>query len=93
MLERFRLNFRVDIRDGVARATHGRPPKSFLVAVNDIVRLHNIRSGQIECKGQGKHARLRFSRDFPERGRQAIRNAWTPPTGPGSGGNRRSRTG
>lgn len=90
MLERFRLSFRVRIHGGVARVTHGQTSTSFTNAVNDIARLHNIRSGTIECKGQGRHARLHFSRDFPEQGRQAIRNAWTPPTGPGSGGNKRA---
>lgn len=90
MFDRFRLTFRLHIRDGVIQITHGRPPRGFEAAVADIARLHDIHRGYIECKGQGRHARLRFSRDFPERGRQAIRNAWTPPTAPGPGGGRRA---
>lgn len=90
MLDRFRLTFRLQIRDGVPEVTQGRAPRGFESAVADIARLHDIRHGHIDCKGQGRHARLRFSRDFPERGRQAIRNAWTPPTAPGSGGGRRA---
>lgn len=90
MLDRFRLIFRLQVRGGAVEVAQGSPPRGFKTAVADIVRLHDIRHGFIDCRGQGRHARLRFSRDFPERGRQAIRNAWMPPTGPGSGSGRRA---
>lgn len=91
MLDRFRLTYRIEIRDGWPVTIQGRAPQRFVAAIADIARMHDIRRGRIECKGQGRHARLRFSQDFPERGRQAIRNAWTPPTAPGPGGGNRAQ--
>lgn len=90
MLDRFRCIYAIDFDAGGARLAQGRPPPGFLGACEDIARLHGIARGRVECRGQGKHARLHFSKDFPERGRQAIRNAWTPPVGPSSGGGRRA---
>lgn len=90
MLERFRLAYRLTVDNGSVRATHGRAPTGFVAAVADIARIHKINRGQIECKGLGKHARLKFSKDFPQRGRQAIRNVWTPPTTTRAGGGRAS---
>ncbi|WP_353110078.1 DUF3634 family protein [Salinisphaera dokdonensis] len=66
-------------------------PARFLSAVRDVIALHHIDRGDIECKGHGRKARLRFSNGFPETGRQAIRNVWTPPTAPGPSGGRRAR--
>ena len=91
MLDRFRLTYRLDIEDGQVRVHSGRPPQSFVSAVTDVVRLHRISRGRIECVGQGAGARLRFTHGFPQAGRQAVRNVWTPPTTPASGGNRRAR--
>lgn len=90
MLDRFRLAWRLQIKDGGISVLHGRPPARFLAALADIVKLHGIAQGRIECKGLGKHARLKFTDDFPERGRQAIRNVWTPPTTTRRGGGRAS---
>lgn len=90
MLERFRLNYRLVVEDGRLTTQTGRAPARFFAAVADIVRLHDIDAGAIECKGRGRNARLRFTDGFPERGRQAIRNVWQPPRGPGSGGGRRA---
>lgn len=89
-LDRFRSVYRIDFRNGRAELHHGSPPPGFVGACDDIARLHHIPRGEVECLGQGRHARLRFSKDFPERGRQAVRNSWTPPTGPGSSGGRRA---
>lgn len=77
--------------EGRVRVALGCPPGSFVSAVQDIVRLHDIARGTVECRGRGAHARLRFTDGFPERGRQAIRNVWQPPTGPGPSGGRRAR--
>ncbi len=90
MLKRFRSSFRLAVADGTVRIKQGTPPPRFVAAVADIARLHSIDRGEIECRGIGRHARLRFSQDFPERGRQAIRNVWTPPTTPGPGGGGRA---
>lgn len=92
MLDRFRLNYRLAVQaDGRVTTDSGRPPARFAAAVQDIVRLHGIERGTIECKGRGNSARLRFTGGFPEQGRQAIRNVWQPPTAPGTGGGRRAR--
>lgn len=91
MLDRFRINYRLAVEnDGRVTTRTGRPPAGFVAAVVDIVRLHGIERGTIECKGRGVAARLRFGGGFPERGRQAIRNVWKPPVGPGPGGGRRA---
>lgn len=91
MLARFRVLYKLRIEQRRVRVTIGRPPAGFVAAVRDIAKLHGIDRGEIECRGKARHARLRFSSDFPERGRQAIRNVWSPPTGPGPGGGRRAR--
>lgn len=90
MLQRFRRRFVITITQGRADATHGRPPVGFIDAVSDIARRHGINGGRVECLGSGRNARLKFSSGVPERARQAIRNAWTPPTPPSSG-NRRAQ--
>jgi len=91
MLDRFRLAYRLELSEGRVRVAIGRAPPSFVAAVADVARLHRIRAGRIDCVGEGKRARLRFSHGFPERGRQAIRNVWTPPSAPGPGGGRRAQ--
>ncbi|HET8700413.1 MAG TPA: DUF3634 family protein [Nitrococcus sp.] len=91
MLDRFRVVYRLEILGGTVCLKHGNPPQGFVSAVSDVVRLHRIQSGLIECLGQGRGERLRFSGGFPERGRQAIRNIWTPPTTPPPSGGRRAR--
>ena len=91
MLARFKLIYRLRIDAHGLEVVSGRPPARFVADVRDVPALHDIAQGQIDCKGQGRHARLRFSNDFPERGRQAIRNVWTPPTRPGPSGGRRAR--
>lgn len=91
MLDRFRSLYRVDIVDATARVRHGQPPAGFVSACADIARLYGIRSGHVECVGQGRHARLKFSAGIPERARQPFRNVWTPPVGPAPGGGRRAR--
>lgn len=91
MLDRFRLRYRLVIRaDGTVSADIGRPPPAFVRAVADIAALHAITRGSIECKGQGSRARLHFTHGFPQAGRQAVRNVWQPPAGPGPGGGRRA---
>ena len=90
-MNKFRLSYRIAVGDGAVNVIHGLPPAGFLAAVADIVQLHRIDRGEIECLGVGRHARLRFTKGFPDRGRQAIRNAWTPPTTPGPGGGKRAR--
>lgn len=90
MLNRFRLTFRLAVVGGTVSVKQGTPPPRFVAAVADVARLHQIDRGEIECLGAGKYARLRFSRDFPNRGRQAIRNVWTPPTTPGPAGGTRA---
>lgn len=93
MLERWRLRYRLRFgADGVA-VERGRPAPAFVSACRDIARLHGITHGELECRGRGRAARLVFSKDFPARGRQAIRNVWTPPSGPGSRGNKRASGG
>lgn len=84
----FRSIFVIDIIDGGAQVRRGTPPAGFVSACSDIARLYGIRSGYVECVGRGRHARLRFSRDIPERARQPFRNVWTPPDSPRPGGNR-----
>lgn len=90
MFDRFRLVYRLRATPAGIAVVAGRVPPRFLAAVRDIAILHQIERGEIECKGRGRSARLKFSSDFPQTGRQAIRNAWTPPTAPGSGGGRRA---
>jgi len=88
---RFRLIYKLRVEAATVHVVSGKPPARFLADVRDIVALHAIENGDIECKGAHRHARLRFSNDFPARGRQAIRNVWSPPTRPGpSGGSRAS---
>ncbi|MES1925991.1 DUF3634 family protein [Salinisphaera sp. T31B1] len=91
MLARFRLLYKLRIDDGEVRVVTGNAPPRFIAAVRDIVSLHAIEQGEIECKGAGRHARLRFAAGFPETGRQAIRNVWPAPTTPGPGSGRRAR--
>ena len=91
MFSRYRLSYRLRIDNGRVSVDVGRPPARFVAAVREIAALHDIRRGTLECKGIGRHARLHFSNDFAERGRQAIRNVWSPPTTPGPGGGRRAR--
>lgn len=91
MLARFRLNYRLSIDANGVHVDFGRPSQAFVSAVRDVVALHRIDRGQIECKGSGARMRLRFTNGFPQAGRQAVRNVWQPPTAPGSGGNRRQR--
>ncbi|MES1940721.1 hypothetical protein T5B8_10782 [Salinisphaera sp. T5B8] len=91
MFDRFRLIYRLRATPEGIHVVAGRVPPRFLAAVRDIARLHGIDCGEIECKGRARHARLRFSDDFPKTGRQAIRNVWTPPTAPGPSGGRRAR--
>ncbi|WP_348765125.1 DUF3634 family protein [uncultured Salinisphaera sp.] len=90
MFDRFRLIYRLRATTEGVEVVAGRVPPRFLAAVRDVVRLHGIDRGEIECKGAGRKARLRFSSDFPSKGRQAIRNVWSPPTTPGPGGGRRA---
>lgn len=91
MFARFRTIYKLRVEHGTVRVMAGTPPARFLADVRDIVTLHGIDGGEIECKGVARHARLRFSNDFPTRGRQAIRNVWPAPTGPGpSDGSRAS---
>lgn len=90
MLDRFRLIYRLQVEDQRLHSLQGKAPARFYAAVADIVKLHGIVTGKIECKGVGRHARLKFSKNFPERGRQAIRNVWTPPTTTRAGGGRAS---
>lgn len=89
VLDRFRLNYRLSIDADGVHLDFGKPPASFVSAVRDVIALHGVERGRIECKGSGARARLRFTHGFPERGRQAVRNVWQPPTSPGSGGTRR----
>lgn len=89
MLNRFKLGWRIRVKNAEVDVIAGKPSTHFVNAVKDIARLHGIERGEIDCKGVGKHARLKFSKDFPEKGRQAIRNSWTPPTAPGPGGGAR----
>lgn len=91
MLNRFRLVYKLRVENSRVLVICGRPSAAFVSAVRDIVALHSIASGEIECKGSGSQARLRFGAGFPERGRQAIRNVWSPPTAPGPGGGRRAK--
>ncbi|WP_156776880.1 DUF3634 family protein [Nitrococcus mobilis] len=91
MLSRFQSVYRLEISSRAVYIKHGKPPQGFVSAVSEVVRLHGIDSGLIECLGRGCSARLRFSRGFPERGRQAIRNVWTPPSTPPPKGGRRAR--
>lgn len=91
LFDKYRLNYRLSIEPGGQVAVRvGRPSPRFVSAVRDIVHLHGIERGTIECKGRGSSARLRFGDGFPERGRQAVRNAWSPPTTPGGGGSQRA---
>ena len=90
MLGRFRVLYKLRIDADGVHVVVGRPPASFLAAVRDIAGLHGIDRGEIACRGRGRHMRLRFSDSFPARGRQAIRNMWSPPTTPGPGGGRRA---
>ena len=91
VLARFKLVYKLRVDAQGLTVVSGRPPARFVAGVRDVIALHHIERGEIDCKGHGRHARLRFSSDFPEHGRQAIRNVWTPPTTPGSGGGRRAR--
>ncbi len=84
----FRSVFVIEIVDGGAEIRRGTPPAGFVAACADIARLYDIRSGRVECVGSGRRARLRFSRDTPERARQPFRNVWTPPDPPRPGGGR-----
>jgi len=86
MLDRFRRRFLIEIENGRAVLRQGTPPPGFVSACSDVARLHNVTRGQIEGLGQGRHARLKFSRNLPERVRQAIRNVWTPPPTPDRSG-------
>lgn len=91
MLQRFRKLYRIEFGADRIAVALGSPPPQFVAAVSDIARLHGIKQGSVECVGSGRHARLRFSKDCPQRGRQAIRNAWSAPSAPGGSGGRRAR--
>ena len=91
MLDRFRLNFRLRIDTaGQVHVERGHAPQRFLRELPEVLALFDIRRGAIECKGRGSGMRLRFVDGFPEAGRQAVRNIWQPPTGPGGGGGMRA---
>lgn len=91
VIGRFKLNYRLRIDASGGRVVAGRPAPDFVRAVRETARLHQIDRGDIECRGTGANARLRFSRDFPNRGRQAIRNVWQEPTRPAPTPGRRAR--
>ena len=91
MLDRFRSVFLIEFGPDGARLARGMAPAGFVAACTDVGRLHRVATGTVECLGQGRHARLRFSKNFPERARQPILNVWTPPTGPGTRSGRRAR--
>lgn len=91
MLDRFRLQYRLAVQPDGVIVTRGDAPPRFVHGVRDVAKLHGIDRGTIECKGANRHARLIFSYDFPDTGRQAIRNLWSAPTTPGPGGGRRAR--
>jgi hypothetical protein len=91
MFNRFRLVYRLRATPAGIEVVAGRVPPRFLAAVRDIAALHHIERGDIECKGGGRNTRLKFSSNFPQAGRQAIRNVWTPPTAPGPGGGSRAQ--
>jgi len=84
----YKTQFVVTFEQGAARLVRGHAPQRFVSACSDIARLYGIERGRVECQTRGAKARLKFSKEIPERARQPIRNVWTPPTSPDRGGSR-----
>lgn len=82
---------RIRFRDCAVAEVAGWVPADFLDGCRDVARLHRIRRGTVRIVGRGRDSHLRFSKDFPDQGRQAIANIWTPPSGDGGGGARAVR--
>ncbi len=85
-----RVVFVLELADGRALVRRGRVPLGFPGACEDVARLHRVRQGRITGVRGAGGVRLAFSREIPERTRQAFRNVWTPPPGGGDGGGRRA---
>ncbi|MBA1148743.1 DUF3634 family protein [Ectothiorhodospiraceae bacterium WFHF3C12] len=84
----YKTRFVVKFKQGRAEVVRGHAPNGFISACNDIARLYGIDDGRVECQTRGSKARLKFSKEIPERAHQPIRNVWTPPTSPTRGGSR-----
>lgn len=72
--------------DGETRVLFGAPPSGFATACQDILNRANHGHAWVAQTGRGLRARLIFSSTLDEGTRQRIRNAWTPPSRPTSGG-------
>jgi len=72
--------------EGETSALFGTPPAAFTAACQDIFRRRDIAEAWVAQTGKGLRARLLFPEALDEGTRQQIRNAWTPPRRPTSGG-------
>lgn len=64
----------------------GTPPSDFAAACQEILNRGRHHDAWVAQTGHGLRARLIFSSSLDEGTRQRIRNAWTPPRRPTSGG-------
>lgn len=72
--------------EGETAVLFGTPPAAFTAACQDILRRRDIDQAWVAQTGKGLRARLLFPEALDEGTRQQIRNAWTPPWRPTSGG-------
>jgi hypothetical protein len=68
--------FAVRLRDGEATATTGTVTPAFLQCVREVAAEHGVHKGHVLGITDGRRIRLEFSRQFPPKGRQQIRNWW-----------------
>ena len=61
MLDRFRVVYRINVSADGPVVTHGSVPARFLSAVRDVIALHGIERGTIECKGRGRKAPIWYN--------------------------------
>ncbi|MBK1735591.1 hypothetical protein CKO15_09900 [Halorhodospira abdelmalekii] len=91
MLWDARYVFIVAIENGKIRIKRGSPPEKFLRSCRIVVYLHKLQRGKIYGERTAAGVELSFSREIPERPRQAFRNVWdSPPSGGGDTAKRRA---
>lgn len=71
-----RALFVIKIVKGEPRSTAGTVTRAFLGEVREIAALHGVMRGRVAGVQSGTQIRLEFSDDFPQAGRQQLRNWW-----------------
>lgn len=68
--------FEIQFVAGHAQATHGKVTQAFLELVQEVALANHLVRGAVCGYAAGGMIRLTFSTEFPEVGRQQLRNWW-----------------